>query len=322
VLKLGVHAVQGAAAPGRGARGGQAGTRRRSRRDGVRRRRGDVRQSGCVHGALDDKYRAQWIEGTGATLLRGHADEILVATGRRPNTADVGLDTVGLEPGRPIGTDDQLRAVGVDGGWLYAVGDVNGRALLTHHGKYQARLVGDHLAGHHVEARADHDALVRVVFTDPQVAAVGLTAAGARDRGRGRDVDVLSYDIGAVAGGALQGTGVTGTAQLVVDGAARHHRRRDVHRTGRRRDAPRRHDRDHLGRHRRPAVARHPGVPHPQRGVAAPARNRPGNRMSIDAPRVGDRAPRLVLPDLDGTVTALRDLRGRPVLVSFLRHAG
>lgn len=147
------------------------------------------------------------------------ADEILVATGRRPNTDDLGLETVGLEPGRAIDTDDQLRATGVDGGWLYAVGDVNGRALLTHHGKYQARLVGDHLAGRHVEARADHDAVVRVVFTDPQVAAVGLTVTGARDRGL--DIDVLSYGIGDVAGGALLGKGVAGTAQLVVDRASR-----------------------------------------------------------------------------------------------------
>ncbi len=147
------------------------------------------------------------------TELQG--DELLVATGRRPNSGDVGLDVVGLEAGRPIETDDQLRAVGVDGGWLYAIGDVNGRALLTHHGKYQARLVGDHLAGKDVRARADHDAVVRVVFTDPQVAAVGLTEAGAREQGL--DVDVLSYGIGDVAGGALMGEGVSGTAKLVVD---------------------------------------------------------------------------------------------------------
>ncbi|CAN5884745.1 NAD(P)/FAD-dependent oxidoreductase [soil metagenome] len=151
------------------------------------------------------------------TELEG--DELLVATGRRPNTADMGLDTVGLEPGRPIQTDDQLRAVGVDGGWLYAIGDVNGRALLTHHGKYQARLVGDHLAGKDVRARADHDAVVRVVFTDPQVAAVGLTEAAAREQGL--EVDVLSCGIGDVAGGSLLGKGVSGTAKLVVDSARR-----------------------------------------------------------------------------------------------------
>jgi pyruvate/2-oxoglutarate dehydrogenase complex dihydrolipoamide dehydrogenase (E3) component len=143
------------------------------------------------------------------------ADEIVVATGRRPNTADLGLETVGLEPGRSIETDDQLRATGVDGGWLYAIGDVNGRALLTHHGKYQARLVGDHLVGKEVEARADHQAVVRVVFTDPQVAAVGPTLAAAQEQGL--DVEALSYGVGDVAGAALLGKGVSGTAQLVVD---------------------------------------------------------------------------------------------------------
>jgi pyruvate/2-oxoglutarate dehydrogenase complex dihydrolipoamide dehydrogenase (E3) component len=147
------------------------------------------------------------------------ADELVVATGRKPNTGDLGLETVGLEPGRSIATDDQLRATGVDGGWLYAIGDVNGRALLTHHGKYQARLVGDHLAGEEVEARADHQALVRVVFTDPQVAAVGPTLAAAREQGL--DVETLSYGVGDVAGAALLGTGATGTAQLIVDRRAR-----------------------------------------------------------------------------------------------------
>jgi pyruvate/2-oxoglutarate dehydrogenase complex dihydrolipoamide dehydrogenase (E3) component len=147
------------------------------------------------------------------------ADEIVVATGRRPNSGDLGLETVGLEPGRSIETDDQLRASGVDGGWLYAIGDVNGRALLTHHGKYQARLVGDHLAGIEVEARADHQAVVRVVFTDPQVAAVGPTLAAAQEQGR--DVEALAYGVGDVAGAALLGKGVTGTAQLVVDRTAR-----------------------------------------------------------------------------------------------------
>jgi pyruvate/2-oxoglutarate dehydrogenase complex dihydrolipoamide dehydrogenase (E3) component len=146
-------------------------------------------------------------------------DEIVVATGRKPNTGDLGLETVGLEPGRSIETDDQLRATGLGGGWLYAIGDVNGRALLTHHGKYQARLVGDHLAGKDIEARADHQALVRVVFTDPQVAAVGPTLAASRERGM--DVETLSYGVGDVAGGALLGKGVAGTAQLIVDRQAR-----------------------------------------------------------------------------------------------------
>src|SRR4051794_27660093 len=75
------------------------------------------------------------------------ADELLVAVGRRPHTADIGLETVGLEPGKNVEVDDRLRANGVDGDWLYAVGDVNGLSLLTHMGKYQARISGDVIAG-------------------------------------------------------------------------------------------------------------------------------------------------------------------------------
>ncbi|MET0921372.1 MAG: FAD-dependent oxidoreductase, partial [Acidimicrobiia bacterium] len=77
------------------------------------------------------------------TLEDGSAitgDELLVSVGRRPNTSDLGVDSIGLEPGKAIEVDDHLRATAVDGGWLYAIGDVNGRALLTHMGKYQARI--------------------------------------------------------------------------------------------------------------------------------------------------------------------------------------
>lgn len=104
--------------------------------------------------------------------------------------------------------------------WLYVVGDANGRALLTHQGKYQARLVGDALAGVEVDAAwADHTATPRVVFTDPQVASVGLTEAQARDAGI--EVVTVRHDVGATAGGALLGTGTSGTAQLVIDTRAR-----------------------------------------------------------------------------------------------------
>ena len=74
-------------------------------------------------------------------------DELLVAVGRRPRTEDLGLEAVGLEPGRAVAVDDAYRAEGVAGGWLYAVGDCNGRALLTHMGKYQARLAADVILG-------------------------------------------------------------------------------------------------------------------------------------------------------------------------------
>ncbi len=147
-------------------------------------------------------------------------DELLVAVGRRAPTDDLGLDSVGVEPGRGgfLEVDDHLRVL-VDGEpspWLSAVGDVNGRALLTHQGKYQARLVGDRLAGVETDpAWADERAVPRVVFTDPQVAAVGLTEAQAREQGI--DVRVVSYDTGWTAGGSLFGKASGGPATLVID---------------------------------------------------------------------------------------------------------
>src|SRR5581483_9492691 len=90
------------------------------------------------------------------------ADELLVAVGRRPHTADIGLEIVGLEPGRAVEVDDSLRATGVPGGWLYAVGDANGRALLTHMGKYQARIAGDVIAGLDAADQASRDVVPRV----------------------------------------------------------------------------------------------------------------------------------------------------------------
>ncbi|RZU34491.1 dihydrolipoyl dehydrogenase family protein [Blastococcus saxobsidens] len=142
-------------------------------------------------------------------------EELLVAAGRAANTDDLGLEAVGLEPGGPLRVDDQLRVTAVDGGWLYAAGDVNGRALLTHQGKYQARLVGDIVAGKDRSAWADHTAVPQVMFTDPELAAVGRTEQQARDAGV--DVKTVTYEIGSVAGGALLGDEVRGRAQLVID---------------------------------------------------------------------------------------------------------
>jgi dihydrolipoamide dehydrogenase len=138
-----------------------------------------------------------------------------VAVGRRPATAELGLEAVGLEPGRYITVDDQLRAVGVAGGWLYAVGDCNGRALLTHMGKYQARIAADVILGKDATDRASADWIPRGTFTDPQVCAVGLTEAQAREQGVA--VRVVTYPTGDVAGATVQGRGISGTSQLVVD---------------------------------------------------------------------------------------------------------
>jgi pyruvate/2-oxoglutarate dehydrogenase complex dihydrolipoamide dehydrogenase (E3) component len=148
------------------------------------------------------------------------ADELLVAVGRRPATDDLGLDTVGLPPGQPVDVDDRLLATGIDwadGEWLYAVGDCNGIALLTHMGKYQARIVADVILGKQITDRSSRDAVPRVTFTDPQVCAVGLTEAQARERGL--EVRVVSCPTGSVAGAYTQGDGIDGTSQLVVDTA-------------------------------------------------------------------------------------------------------
>ncbi len=141
-------------------------------------------------------------------------DELLVSIGRTPNTEDVGLDTVGLEPGGPLEVDDRLAVLGVDGGWLYAAGDVNGRAMLTHQGKYQARIVGDVIAGEDLTAWADHGAVPQVVFTDPQVASVGQVEEQAREAGI--HVTTVTSDPNGVAGGALHGH-EHGFAKLVID---------------------------------------------------------------------------------------------------------
>ena len=140
-------------------------------------------------------------------------EELLVAVGRHPRTDDIGLDTVGIDPGGYLEVDDQLRVDGSE--WLYAIGDVNGRALLTHMGKYQARLAGDHILGKVVTASADHAAVPRVVFTEPQVAAVGRTLAAATQDGiNARAVDVPTA---GTAGASFQGRNAPGTTRIVVD---------------------------------------------------------------------------------------------------------
>jgi dihydrolipoamide dehydrogenase len=153
-----------------------------------------------------------------ATLTNGTAvtaDEILVAAGRRPATENLGLDRVGLVPGRYVEVDDQLRATGVEGAWLYAVGDCNGRALFTHMAKYQARVAADVILGQPATAISDHQAVPRVTFTDPQVCAVGLTEEQARQAGM--DVGTVRYETGGVAGASVLGDPFVGSSQLVID---------------------------------------------------------------------------------------------------------
>jgi pyruvate/2-oxoglutarate dehydrogenase complex dihydrolipoamide dehydrogenase (E3) component len=162
----------------------------------------------------------------GKTLL---ADQLLVATGRLPRTQDIGLESVGLKPGIWLDVDDSLRVREVAGGWLYAAGDVNHRALLTHMGKYQARVCGDVIAARakgrpeaatpdpwtQYSATADAWAVPQVIFSDPEVAAVGLSEAEAN--ARGMNVRVIDYDIGGVAGAALYADNYKGHARMVID---------------------------------------------------------------------------------------------------------
>jgi pyruvate/2-oxoglutarate dehydrogenase complex dihydrolipoamide dehydrogenase (E3) component len=153
-----------------------------------------------------------------ATLADGReftGDEILVAVGRRPATAGIGLECVGLEPGRPVPVDGQLRAAGVAGGWLYAIGDCNGLAPLTHMGKYQGRVAAAAILGREVADVASQGIVPRVMFTDPQVCAVGRTAAEAR--AADLHVTVVTTATGEVPGAYTQGNGIRGTSQLVID---------------------------------------------------------------------------------------------------------
>ena len=147
----------------------------------------------------------------GGAELRG--DELLVAVGRRPRTDDIGLETAGVASGGYLEVDDQLRVAGSD--WLYAIGDVNGRALLTHMGKYQARIAADHILGADVAATCDKLGSPRVVFTEPQVAAVGRTLAAAKQAGI--DARVVDVETAASAGASFVGRNADGNSRIVVD---------------------------------------------------------------------------------------------------------
>jgi pyruvate/2-oxoglutarate dehydrogenase complex dihydrolipoamide dehydrogenase (E3) component len=145
------------------------------------------------------------------------AEEILLAVGRVPHTAELGLDTAGVETGEGgfLETDDLLQVGGRE--WLYAIGDVNGRALFTHVGKYQAWVVAENLLGRPVEAMAEGIGSPRVTFTDPQVAAVGKTLEQAREAGL--EAQAIDVPTDGSAGASFQGKETGGTSRIVVDGA-------------------------------------------------------------------------------------------------------
>jgi pyruvate/2-oxoglutarate dehydrogenase complex dihydrolipoamide dehydrogenase (E3) component len=161
-------------------------------------------------GGTDDGVAVELSDGS-----RVEATEILVAVGRKARTAEIGLESAGVEPGGDgfLETDDRLRVGGRD--WLYAVGDVNGRALLTHMGKYQAWVAAENVLGREVEAVAEGLGSPRVTFTDPQVAAIGKTLAEAEKAG----IDARAVDVptDGTAGASFYGKGTGGTSRLVID---------------------------------------------------------------------------------------------------------
>ncbi|AUY54588.1 NAD(P)/FAD-dependent oxidoreductase [Streptomyces sp. CB01881] len=206
--------------------------------------RADVSGASDGSGGSDDS-RVTLVLADGERLT---ADEVLYATGRAPRTADIGLEQVGLKPGTWLEVDDSCTVLGVagpgdvadpgdvggpggvagpGGAWLYAAGDVNHRALLTHQGKYQARITGATIVaraqglpldtsrwGAHA-ASADSAGAPQVVFTEPEVAAIGLTLDAAERQGL--RVKAVDHDLGAVAGASLYGDDYRGKARVVFD---------------------------------------------------------------------------------------------------------
>jgi pyruvate/2-oxoglutarate dehydrogenase complex dihydrolipoamide dehydrogenase (E3) component len=141
------------------------------------------------------------------------ADEILVAAGRRARTEGLGLETVGIDPGGDVEVDDHLRVSGLP--WLYALGDANGRALVTHAAKHQAHVLSELLDGQRTSGVPEDLGVPRVIFTEPQVAAVGLTLQEALDRG----LAARAYDVSSSgnAGASFHGRNTPGTSRIVVD---------------------------------------------------------------------------------------------------------
>ncbi len=200
---------------------------------------GEFVHNGLVEAGVDVRTNVSVTElhrpgGTGPVQVvldsgeRLEADEVLFATGRTPNTADIGLETVGLRPGEWLDVDDTCAVSVIDDPWLYALGDVNHRALLTHQGKYQARIAGAAIGARahrrkldttpwspHV-ATADESAVPQVFFTDPEAGSVGLTSEQARQRGH--RVRIVDVDMGAaVAGANFYADEYRGRARMVID---------------------------------------------------------------------------------------------------------
>lgn len=140
------------------------------------------------------------------------AEILLMATGRKPMLDGLGLESVGIDGGGYVKVEENMSVEGHE--WLYAIGDINGRILLTHMGKYQAWIASECILGNPVAEIAEPYGAPRVTFTDPQVAAVGITESDARTAGL--EFDIVEVPTGAVAGASFYGKDVDGTCRLIV----------------------------------------------------------------------------------------------------------
>jgi pyruvate/2-oxoglutarate dehydrogenase complex dihydrolipoamide dehydrogenase (E3) component len=160
----------------------------------------------------DDDGKVRVHLGDGSSVA---GDVLLVALGRTPQTQQLGLEDLGFEAGKYVEVDEHYVVTGHD--WLYAIGDVNGKALFTHMGKYQAGIASAHVLGHDVavEHGADGPLAPHVIFCDPQVAAVGHTSESAEEAGL--DVEIVDVETSGNAGGSYYGRNAVGTSRLVID---------------------------------------------------------------------------------------------------------
>jgi dihydrolipoamide dehydrogenase len=165
----------------------------------------------ATRAARDADGRFRLTLASGAQLT---AAELLVCIGRRPHTDDLGLETVALKAGDTIAVDDRMR-VPHHGDWLYAVGDVNGRALLTHAGKYQAAVAIANIMNRDARAVWDGPLTPQVVFCEPQVASVGQTLESAL--AAGIPARALDADLASTPGASFLGKDARSGVRIVVD---------------------------------------------------------------------------------------------------------
>jgi pyruvate/2-oxoglutarate dehydrogenase complex dihydrolipoamide dehydrogenase (E3) component len=174
------------------------------------------REGITVHQGVGVQSLARDGDGVVVTLADGTTAtgaKLLVAAGRRPNLAEIGLDTVGLDPAaRSLDIDEHMHVTGVDG--LYAVGDITGHGAFTHVSVWQAKVLAAHLMGE-PEPFGGYHGLAWATFTDPEVGRVGLTEQQARDGGL--RVRVGTTQIASNTRGWIWGPGNDGFVKLVED---------------------------------------------------------------------------------------------------------